>query len=995
MRFWIRLTLLFVLVGLFPLLLLGLFSYRGGKDALIEEARSHALSISVLKEDALLEWMEGNAALLESVAARPLVVRLTEQLIHAKRGSDAWETAYQELLSDHLLPNRLSGIKDLSILHPATGQVLTSTNPVVEGTFRESEPFFLHGREQVFIDQPRYYVSQERLQIHIAAPIRLSEAAAIGVLTCHLDLEELGRIVRLTSGSHTSQDIYLINLSAMFVTEPKFGKGFVAHRMLNTVGADRVLARERGVEVYDDYRGIAVIGAFRWIESLSLGLLVETDWVEVVQPIRRLANVLIAGGAFMGVLVLLVAVVFGRSSVRPIHRFIAGTAEVGRGNLNFRFPIRGHGEVAQLGLSLNHMTENLEAITTSRDALNREVRARTAAEARLQETVSALRASETQFRLLTDASPVGVFIFQDMILKYVNPAFEIIFGYRPDELVDRLSLMDLTHPDNRQHAHEYISHCLAGTKDLPPFSYTGVRKDGDSIFCEALATSIDYNGAPALLGTIVDVTWRRQAETELRLKNRVYEGSIAANSIMDVDGVIRHVNPSFLRLWGYERDEEAVGKPISAFLADSDEATSFLNSLQEEGEWTGDFTALRQDGSTFISNGHASVILSDANELLGYQSANLDVTEQRLATTRLRRAKEITDSIIESLPGVFYQISKEGRFIRWNGTLEHVTGYSSDEISKMHPLDFFRDEDVDNIEEAIRRVYTHGRAEAVAGFINRWQESTPYLFTGALRTIDEVPYLIGMGTDISELKEIELQLRRSMDELTRSNQDLEQFAYVASHDLQEPLRMVASYTQLLEKRYKEQLDEDARDFIHYAVDGANRMQRLINDLLTYSRVQTRGRPFDVLDLNRALGIARANLASAINDSSSVVTHDELPSVYGDESQLVSLFQNLISNAIKFRGEHPPRIHLHTDEGADMWKISVADNGIGIHPDFHDRIFEIFQRLHTRSEYPGTGIGLALCRRIVERHGGNITVESSEGQGTTFRFTLPKLDKEAS
>ena len=225
------------------------------------------------------------------------------------------------------------------------------------------------------------------------------------------------------------------------------------------------------------------------------------------------------------------------------------------------------------------------------------------------------------------------------------------------------------------------------------------------------------------------------------------------------------------------------------------------------------------------------------------------------------------------------------------------------------------------------------------------------------------------------------------DELARSNRELEQFAYVASHDLQEPLRMVASYTQLLARRYKDKLDEDANEFIHYAVDGAMRMQALINDLLMISRVGTRGKPLQPCEAGLSLEHALINLRMAIEEAGAEVTHDPMPRVVADVSQLTQLLQNLIGNAIKFHSGEQPRIHVGAQRRGHDWVISVKDNGIGIAPEFFERIFVIFQRLHGKQEYPGTGIGLAVCKKIVERHGGTIWVESEPDQGATFLFTL--------
>lgn len=244
-----------------------------------------------------------------------------------------------------------------------------------------------------------------------------------------------------------------------------------------------------------------------------------------------------------------------------------------------------------------------------------------------------------------------------------------------------------------------------------------------------------------------------------------------------------------------------------------------------------------------------------------------------------------------------------------------------------------------------------------------------------------------LNKEVAERRQAQETLQKTSDDLMRSNKELEQFAYVSSHDLQEPLRVITGYIQLIAKRYKGRLDSDADEFINFAVDGASRMQSLITDLLTYSRVSKKAKPFAEFDCNQLLAEALANLEVAVKTADAVITHDPLPTIMADGTQLVQVFQNLIGNAIKFRSDKRPQIHITVKRNANKWVFSIKDNGIGIESAYKDKIFVIFQRLHSREEYPGTGIGLAICKKIVERHSGKIWLESTPGEGSTFHFTI--------
>jgi len=354
--------------------------------------------------------------------------------------------------------------------------------------------------------------------------------------------------------------------------------------------------------------------------------------------------------------------------------------------------------------------------------------------------------------------------------------------------------------------------------------------------------------------------------------------------------------------------------------------------------------------------------------------------EQTLLRHRLERMYGLSTDLICAL-------GFDGYFKEVNPAFERVLGYRQDEMLTSPYIEFIHPDDRAATQAAAA---TLAEGQALAGFENRFRckdGSWKWLLWNA--TSDPREQLIyGMAHDVTERKQVDETLNKTLAEVERSNKELEQFAYVASHDLQEPLRMVSSYTQLLAKHFGGQLDQDARDYVGYAVDGANRMQRMIQDLLLYSRAMTRGKAQEPVDLDGVLGEALANLQMTIGETGSMISADNLPTVNADRLQLVQVFQNLVGNAIKFRKEgDSPRVQISARRDGAEWIISVKDNGIGIDPKHFSRLFVIFQRLHGPQQYPGTGIGLALCQRIIARHGGRIWVESAPGKGSEFLFTL--------
>ena len=404
-----------------------------------------------------------------------------------------------------------------------------------------------------------------------------------------------------------------------------------------------------------------------------------------------------------------------------------------------------------------------------------------------------------------------------------------------------------------------------------------------------------------------------------------------------------------------------------------------------------------------IANAQLYAQSKQAEQTLAEQATKLSTSEEAL-----RSRNNILQAILDSLIDGLLVVGKDGKILLYNNAAQEILDLVRADGSSNSPLltpgqeleygytwPPFHPDMVTPYEPGESPLERAIRGEAIEGAelyfrIPNTDREYWLMMTAAPLKADDGTLQGGVGLirNITRRKRAEADLERKAEELESSNAELEQFAYVASHDLQEPLRMITSFTQLLSKRYKGKLDSEADEFIGYAVDGASRMQVLIRDLLEFSRVGTRGAEFEQVNCELALENAVQNLKAAIDESGAAVTHDPLPTVTADRAQLLRVFQNLIGNAIKFRGKAQPEIHVAVDRQGKEWVFSAQDNGIGIDPEYKERIFAVFQRLHSSSDYQGTGIGLSICRKIVERHRGRIWIESELGKGSTFYFSIP-------
>jgi len=405
-----------------------------------------------------------------------------------------------------------------------------------------------------------------------------------------------------------------------------------------------------------------------------------------------------------------------------------------------------------------------------------------------------------------------------------------------------------------------------------------------------------------------------------------------------------------------------------------------------------------EEGARRVRNGNfiARVDLDTKDELGALATAFNQMVDELTATTV---SKDYVDNIIRSMVDSLIVTDEDGKIERVNDATLEMLGYQRRELLGKDIRGLFTPPGgriPREVSRDAKQLFSTGRLSNVERtYYTKAGEPVPVSYSaGVLTEASGKPSgVVCLAQDVTERKRAERAILEAAEELRRSNAELAQFAYVASHDLQEPLRMVASYTQLLARRYQGRLDTDADEFIGYAVDGVNRMQSLINDLLAYSRVGSRGAEFAPTDVTQVVETCVAHLQNEIDENDAVVSGGELPTVVADSHQLTMLFQQLIGNALKYRTrERAPRVHIEAERNVNEWVFSVQDNGIGIEPEYHERIFVIFQRLHGKGEYSGTGIGLAVAKKIVERHGGRIWVESTPGDGSTFYFTLPVRER---
>jgi PAS domain S-box-containing protein len=645
--------------------------------------------------------------------------------------------------------------------------------------------------------------------------------------------------------------------------------------------------------------------------------------------------------------------------------------------------------------------------------------------------------SEERMRLAVSDAPVPMIIHDDEDhILHMSKGWSEHSGYTLADTPTITAWTTQAQGSTKFEVKAYVAKLAGARKTIYGGESTITAKTGESRIWDFSTTPLSQPGPDRqiFLTMAVDVTERKRAEAELRRMNEDLEQRIAertqaiteANDVLrrqsdqlkeqaellelvregiivrDLFGTIVYWSAGAVSMYGWPR-EEALGKVSHKLLK-----TMYAHPLpvidkqvMATGYWEGESVHTTREGRKIYLESRWTVTKNERGVPQGILEVNRDITAKKIADSSLRDSESRFRAVAETAIEGIFTTDEQGIVRYWNPGAARMFERPEDQAVGQ-PLAALLPERLRPALEAGLAEYRKSHGGPLVGhtveMVGVRKNGAEFPLEVSLSTFQTSKgvFFSGILRDITARKDAERALLEKHDELARSNQELEQFAYVASHDLQEPLRMVSNYTQLLGRRYKDQLDADAQEFIGFAVDGALRMQALIHDLLAYARVGTRGKEFKSTPADSIVKDAVVNLTGAIEETKAEVKVGPLPTIHCDGGQLTQVFQNLIGNALKFkRKDAVPEVRVTAARNGHGWTFAITDNGIGIDPKYFERIFQMFQRLHGRGDYPGTGIGLALCKKIVERHGGRVTVASEAGRGATFSFTIPDAGPQTS
>ncbi|MBI2400459.1 MAG: GAF domain-containing protein [Deltaproteobacteria bacterium] len=943
MRIKTRLIIILLIFSILPAAFISFLLFENQRAELQANALRNLKTIAEVKEAQILEFLSAKRGRTVDFSTDGFIrssVRAINRISEKER-----KFIEGSRLGEYLRTNKQVVDPDIIEIHvlDLSGTVIASTDVSFIGTDESDEDYFKRGLKSSYIQGVSEHTHAEKSHrfIPVAAPL-IQDGRTIGVIMngYSIDLADniisgqrslkLGALSTISIYELEAIDIYLVNRKGLLLTpSKKLQSARVLEFKVDSFPALSCLKSSREENgAWTDIGGMKVWGSSQCMklsEGVLWTLIVEQDEYEALAPLRSARFVVIFITLCVAAVAGVTSYAVALSITRPIDELRKGARIISTGNLDHRIGWREQDELGELASDFDKMAGNLKAVTASRDELDREARERIKA-------IEALRLSETNFRNLVESSLAGIYRSNSHgEFLFVNEAIARIFEFdSAAEMVREGTVVRYKNSADR----ERILELLKSTGRVDALEVEMVTKKGN--IKTILLSAVVFRGV--ITGTVLDITELKRAEEVTREAERskvlseIYDA--ISNVVTDYQGLL---------------------DTVARYIGGLTKAPCVIRILSEDGRWL--------EPAAFF---HSDPELRELMRHFIYANPQ------------------------SSDAGVGGRLVKEGRQFSYG---------SPEEIWKTVKPEFHAVMERLGIESVL---VTPLRSEGkIIGLIACFRATSGDSFSPEERILiqdlaDRAALAISIARLFRSLRR-ELELREKAEkemksyaaELERSNADLEQFAHIASHDLREPLRSMDGFLRLLSRKYKGRLDEKADRFIEFALAGAGRMQRIIDDLLEFSRVSTKAKSFEPTDIGAVLSQALENLAAAVSETRASVSRGQMPVVTADPVQLAQVFQNLIANAIKFRAaEKRPVVHVSAEEREDEWVFSVEDNGIGMNPAYREKIFEMFQRLHG-PEYPGTGIGLAVCKKIVERHGGRIWVESVPGAGSTFYFTIPK------
>ena len=1040
-----KLTLLLGLFGAALLVGLGTLAYTSGQAGLQQAATSELLTRAIEKQAALEIWITVERNNIAIQAVSPVVAEQAAALLSTEPGSPQAQAAHDRLVRE-FLPHTGSESRfmELFFIEAESGQVLVATDPGGEGKFKENLSFFIEGKREPYVSEMYYSTSLGRPAMTAAAPVKTADGRLLGVLAGQLDLDVLNTFIKRRTGQRQTDDAFLTNSIGLLVTQPRFiSDPGILQKTLKTEAVQRCLDGNSGVISADDYRGVPALISYHWLPESQMCLIVKIDQAEAFAPSLAFGRTVAWASSLALVSAIVLAIRLARTFTRPILALEVGVKRLGQGDLDYSVAVKSSDEIGRLAMAFNEMAANLKRRVIALSALND-----------IATVVIESKSVDELFRRTMDEVfkqldiEVGGILTLDrerdelvliahrgMSAGFIQAANRVKLGEglagKVAQTGEPIAIKDLTdYPGalkaflEEENIQSAASVPLKGSKGVIGAMSLGARSP--AYFDEA---GLDLLvGIGTQIATGLEKLQLVQAEREaLEFNDLILGASPVGVVTYKASGQCVSANEASARIIGATR-EQVLGqnfRQIASWKASglSEAAEKTLTSGIDNHREVHLATTFGRDTwldcyfARFFSGSMPHLLLSFSDSTERMQSERLQQILYQIAQAAV--TTETLDELFSAIYDALGELLPAENF--------YIALYDPD--SNVLSFPFYMDQYDEppppkkmgrGLTEYVLRTETpllatpevfkdlvqKGDVEQVGSESVDWL-GVPLKIGGktlgvmAVQSYDkgvrfgqnQIDILAFVSVQVANIigrKRAEEQIQTYASKLERSNRDLQDFAYIASHDLQEPLRKVTAFGNRLVSKYEEALDETGRDYLARMLDATRRMQNLIDDLLALSRVTTKGKPFIQVNLTDVAQEVLSDLESRIEQTGGQVKVSELPVIEADPTQMRQLLQNLVGNALKFHKEgKAPMVRVSgTQEGGQFCQITVEDDGIGFDPQSTERIFQPFQRLHGRDEYEGSGMGLAICRRIAERHGGSITAESIPEQGATFTVTLP-------